>query len=533
LEKKLFCLFIFLIFLCSNFVNGLEIQNLNLLSQDESFAILSREIKVDDEGDGNFTSIQAAINNALPGDTIRVYSGIYNESLHIDTNGIIIEGIDQELGLGEDEGFPIVDGGYSGDVIILTADNIVIRNLIIRNSGQTLFDAGIHIYSDYNTITRCVFYGNRYGINVNLHDNNIINENIITLNLADGIIIFSSKENTISKNNISDNELQGIFLLDANQNLITQNVINLNGNDGVHISDFCQYNEISYNTINLNGIDGIKMFFHDNNDNILLGNTINYNVWNGIHFMDGHDNQILFNSIYANHFNGIHYGNADRNKIIGNTVSYSSNEGIFISDFGRDNEIYYNNIIFNTAKDKGENIWNNEFPLCGNHWTYYNGVDANDDGIGDTPFLIPGGANVDNFPIMQPVTAPNIPDKPKGRAIIEANKIYTYSTSTTDSNNDSFQYGWDWNGDKVVDQWTDFYFSGEKCEVSHMWDEYGSYIVYVNARDIRGMVSEWSSGLTVVISREKTSFSAIHNLFNNHLTQFSAFKILLQQSIFR
>jgi parallel beta-helix repeat protein len=360
LKKKLLSFFIFLIFLCSNFVSGLELQNQNLHSIDDIFAQLSREITVDDEGDGNFTSIQSAINNALPGDTIKIYSGIYNESLDIDTNGIIIEGIDQELGLGEDEGLPIVDGGFSGDVITLTADNIVIINLIIRNSGQTLFNAGIELYSDFNTISRCVFYGNRYGININLHDNNIISENIITLNLADGIIIFSSNGNTISNNNISDNELQGIFLLDADQNLITQNVINLNGNDGVHISYFYQYNEISHNTINLNGIDGIKMFFNDNSDNEILDNTINYNVWNGIHFLDGHDNQILFNSINANHYNGIHFGNADKNKIIGNTVSYSSNEGIFISDFSRDNEIYYNNIIFNTAKDKGENIWNNE-----------------------------------------------------------------------------------------------------------------------------------------------------------------------------
>jgi parallel beta-helix repeat protein len=243
--------------------------------------------------------------------------------------------------------------------------------------------------------------------------------------------------------------------------------------------------------------------------------------------MNGHDNQILFNTIYANHYNGIHFGNADKNNIIGNTVSYSSNEGIFISNFCKDNEIFYNNIIFNTAKDKGENIWNNEFPLGGNHWTYYNGIDANRDGIGDTPFLIPGGDNVDNFPIMQPVSAPNIPEKPKGRAIVEADKIYTYSTSTTDSNNDSFQYGWDWDGDKVVDQWTDFYFSGDKCEVSHSWNEYGTFIVYVNARDIRGMVSEWSSGLTVIIPRNKAIISHVNDISLKSFNLFPALKILL------
>ena len=44
------------------------------------------------------------------------------------------------------------------------------------------------------------------------------------------------------------------------------------------------------------------------------------------------------------------------------------------------------------------NHWDNG--MIGNYWEDYLGVDANDDGIGDTPYDIPGGEGVqDNFPI--------------------------------------------------------------------------------------------------------------------------------------
>ncbi len=531
MKKIIFIGCVILFFICSNFCIAIETKNQIIVFDDKNLLLASREIAVDNEGDGNFTTIQEAIDHSLPGDTIMVYSGTYNESLFVNTNGIIIEGINYELGSGNDEGFPIIDGGFSGDVIFISADNVVVKNLIIRNSGQVLFNSGIQIFSDYNTIMRCVFYGNLYGININLHDNNVITENIITLNQIDGILIFGSTGNSISKNNISDNGHQGIFLLEAEHNIISENEINLNDKDGIQISNFCSFNKISDNILNLNGIDGIKIFFHDNYENIISSNTINYNHWNGIHFMDGHDNHVLSNYIHGNHYNGIHFGNSDRNKIIGNTISYSSNEGIFIFDGSKDNKIYYNNILFNNAKDKGSNIWDNGYPLGGNYWTYYNGLDDNGDGIGDTPYPIPGGDNVDRYPIIDSVSPPKIPEKPKGRKIGLAGKLYTYSTSTIDTNNDSIQYGWDWNGDKIVDEWSDFYFSGEICQASHAWNEGGTYFVYVNSRDIRGMVSDWSNGLTVIIPRNKAIITPYYKIMHIHLNLFTFLKIFLERLI--
>ena len=52
------------------------------------------------------------------------------------------------------------------------------------------------------------------------------------------------------------------------------------------------------------------------------------------------------------------------------------------------------------------NIWDNGYPSGGNYWSDYAGVDADGDGIGDTPYIIDDN-NIDHYPLMGPFNSFN------------------------------------------------------------------------------------------------------------------------------
>ena len=74
----------------------------NDIVQESSIPISDKAvIIVDDEGDGDYTSIKEAVNNTNPGGTIEVYSGTYYEcGIEIYTENITLRGIPYELGNG-------------------------------------------------------------------------------------------------------------------------------------------------------------------------------------------------------------------------------------------------------------------------------------------------------------------------------------------------------------------------------------------------------------------------------------------------
>jgi len=104
---------------------------------------------------------------------------------------------------------------------------------------------------------------------------------------------------------------------------------------------------------------------------------------------------------------------------------------------------------------------------------------------------------------------PSTPDGPTAGRGGFFGKTYTYTTSTTDLNSHKIRYGWDWDGDKVVDQWTKLYESGETASASHKWTTKGTYDIRVKAKDEYNLESEWSDPLSVSMPKSKVSESSI------------------------
>ena len=99
--------------------------------------------------------------------------------------------------------------------------------------------------------------------------------------------------------------------------------------------------------------------------------------------------------------------------------------------------------------------------------------------------------NGDNNPPQSPAT-------PDGPTTGEINIEYTYTTSTTDPDNDSVWYQWRF-GSYTTD-WLGPYASGAQAQAPYTWTSQGAYEVKVKAKDQYEFESGWSSGLLVTIT---------------------------------
>ncbi|MCK4443192.1 MAG: right-handed parallel beta-helix repeat-containing protein, partial [Thermoplasmata archaeon] len=240
-------------------------------------------------GPGNYTLIQAAIDDALPGDTIFVHNGTYHENLIVNKTITLV---------GEDRNAAIVDGNGSGEVIHISADWTNVSEFSFVNSGMDDGNAGIVLQSVQQcTIQSNLILGGRDGIFLNLSDNNNLVHNDLSVH-GRGIHIAYSNDNMIANNTVTGSGL-GMLLRFSDNNTISDCITDLNIGNGISLF-FSRRNTLSRNILLDNGRNGISLF---RSGGYVLDNNASRNAWDGIYIADSRNVVISNNTMFEN---GIH-----------------------------------------------------------------------------------------------------------------------------------------------------------------------------------------------------------------------------------
>lgn len=268
-----------------------------------------------------------------------------------------------------------------GDTI-LVMKGVYVENPVVNKSislvgedrDSTVIDvtAGLKVQSTNVTITGFTIYDGWQGIAVSANCCSISGNKIT--NATYGIVVFGCG------NDVSGNVFQSIGLSAAiqlnyaNNNLINGNYID-SCTEGIQLRAGSSNNTVKGNVI-LNCKDvAIRLLgeyspprWYDPSNNTITGNNISRSGCG--------------TSVYGANGNLI-----SRNNYMNNSAQFSANES-YLQTFGY-------NVSVNTIED--------------NYWSDYGGADADGDGIGDVPYVIDVN-NRDQYPLMKPVTVPEIPD---------------------------------------------------------------------------------------------------------------------------
>lgn len=339
----------------------------------------------------DFTSIQAAVDNSLPGDIILISPGIYNENIDVYVTNLTLM---SESGNPADTIVQAVSS--ADDAFYVIADGVTIRGLNVKGSISSP-NAKIHL----NGVKYCLIENNQlsdndsssdagFGIRLDSSGNNVLNnntvsgngtsillnnssENVFVNNTASsssyGFWVDSSGNNTLNTNNASNSKV-GIYLKTSSGNTLNNNTVLNNTYSGINLRDSVG-NTLSNSTASDNNV---SIVLRNSSRNLLNENTVSNNNY-GIWLYSYSNNNELTDNRASNNLVGIHVKTSGGNMLTANKALNSTGIGISLwnsventlnSNEGLNNGVTIflhnsseNTLVNNTADSNGYGIWMN------------------------------------------------------------------------------------------------------------------------------------------------------------------------------
>lgn len=324
-------------------------------------------------------SIKAAIALAAPGDTILIARGLYNEHVLVD-KPLTLRGV----------GRPTISGQNTGDVIRVTASDVVIEGLIIRDSGADMDaqNAGVYVVpgADRFTLRDCVLTYTLFGLWLEKSNHSKVIGNTITgkrdlLSAArgNGIQVYNTTDVEVIGNNISYAR-DGIYVDISKRALFRGNKIH-------HVRYGTHYMNTNHSTwegnqsyLNRGGLALMEV------RNLVVRNNVAWgNEDHGIMLRTIQDSVIEHN-VVAGNGRGFFVYDAEYN-VLRNNVVINNRIGVHLSAGSSNNEVDGNDFIGNEEAVKfvasRDVQWGRK---QGNYWSSYTGWDQDGDGAGDVAY---------------------------------------------------------------------------------------------------------------------------------------------------
>lgn len=301
--------------------------------------------------------------------------------------------------------------GGDGLTVFNSTENVIHDNVVLHNArGIVLYGSG------HNQLYNNNMTGNRYDFEMNGFSSSDFNNSIDMSNLVDGKHIYClqgvkdivldsrldiatlyiiDSENITVKNLVLTKNGVGLFLWETNESKI-ENVTALDNLGGVSLTLSAN---ITLRGCNITNNENGGIYTNCSVMCGISGNEIRANGNFGIWMDYSSDISIDGNNIIETRGDGIMIAHGGNNSISGNSIVDNFDGVRMFATY--QNGFYHNNFIQNLAQvniyDPSACTWNNG--LEGNYWSDYDGIDSNQDGIGNTPHIL-NVDNTDHYPLM-------------------------------------------------------------------------------------------------------------------------------------